>query len=217
MTNMPYWPEAAAALKPFSDRAEIGLHFNLTEGAALVHQDLFCKNNQLIVRAFTRRLDKQKIKDELLAQIDSFEKQLGFLPRFIDGHQHIHHLPVIRDALLDVYQQVFPNKNAYIRISANPLLKTLKQTLRNPKILIIALTGAYALQRRLVKLNIPHNKTFSGIYNLLPDNDYEQLFKLFLSEIDENGLIMCHPGLQSTDQSDEIRGARWNEYRYFSA
>ena len=43
--------------------------------------------------------------------ISTLIDHLGFAPDFIDGHQHIQQLPIIRDAILDVYLKFFPKKN----------------------------------------------------------------------------------------------------------
>ncbi len=218
MTNMPIWPAMARKLAALKGQVQVGLHFNLTEGQALSKrgQKLFTSINQLIPRAFLEKLSQSDVEEELSAQLEAFIQAFGSKPDFIDGHQHIHHLPIIRDALFNVYKRYYPHQEAWVRVSSNPLFSTLKVMSRCPKMLIITLTGALALKKMLVANKIPHNTTFSGSYDFSPTADYALLFSQFLKEVDEGGLIMCHPGLKS-DVDDPIYATRTKEWGYFNS
>jgi hypothetical protein len=48
------------------------------------------------------------------------------------------------------------------------------------KSFIITAGGALALKQRLQQLTIPHNNTFSGIYNFAQAANYSNFFKKFL-------------------------------------
>jgi predicted glycoside hydrolase/deacetylase ChbG (UPF0249 family) len=108
MVNTPYWNQAARELLPYQANLDIGLHFNLTEGAPLSAEyqakygDKFFGLSKTMLKAFLLQLDSRVIAAECLAQIDAFVAATGFLPHFIDGHQHVQHLPVVRRALLNV-------------------------------------------------------------------------------------------------------------------
>jgi chitin disaccharide deacetylase len=217
MTNRPDWVNAAKKLLLYKDKIALGLHINLTEGTTLSGQTQLIKTNQRwIIDTFLRRANKNDIKKELRCQLDAFVKGIGTLPDFIDGHQHIHHLPIIRDALIELINDNYPQEKPHVRIAANPFLKTLRQSLDTPKAMIIALTGAWQLRKQLIKNNIPFNTSFAGIYNLLPNSPYAQLFQRFLKDVDQHGLIMCHPGELSQDSSDSIAEARASELAYFA-
>jgi predicted glycoside hydrolase/deacetylase ChbG (UPF0249 family) len=151
-------------------------------------------------------------------QLDAFTKHFGQLPDYIDGHQHVQQFPVVRDALLEVYDEYFPNKEAYIRLSSNPYAKAATQSRRCPKMIVIALTGTSALRKQLIKRGIPHNKSFSGVYDFNPEADYGKLFQVFLSEVENKGLIMCHPCKAAEEnQNDPIALARMNEFNYLAS
>ena len=218
MTNMPIWPAMAKKLSALKGQAQVGLHFNLTEGQALSKkgQRLFTSINQLILRAFLRKLSQSDVEEELCAQLEAFIQAFGCTPDFIDGHQHIHHLPVIREALLKVYKKYYPDNKAWIRVSSNSLLSTLKVMPRCLKLLIITLTGALVLKKVLVNNKIPHNTSFSGSYDFSSSADYSKLFTQFLKEVDEGGVLMCHPGLKS-DVDDPIYATRIKEWHYFNS
>ena len=88
----------ARAKAPF----EAGLHFNLSEGAPL-SADLRDRwpvlpgLAQLLALALVRRLPLAAIGAEFRAQVDAFAEGLGRAPAFIDGHQHVHALPGVRE------------------------------------------------------------------------------------------------------------------------
>lgn len=219
MTTSPYWPAHAALLKPYVDTIDVGLHFNLTEGQGLVDnsQLVFTPIGKLLITAFLGRLNYQAITNEFSAQLKQFNDYFGKMPDFIDGHQHVHHLPIIREAILSVYQQqlqVMTHK-PYLRISSNDYLTCLQDYKNFPKTQIICFTGAMRLKKRLQQLNIPHNQNFAGIYNFSQSQNYRNFFLYFIKQIKHSGLIMCHPGCASSDVSDPLNQSRVNEYNYF--
>ncbi len=85
---------------------ERGLHFNLTEGRPLSRELLrvwgrFPTLPKLIARAHLSALPRAALRAEFDAQFDAFVAATGAPPRFVDGHQHVHHLPVVRNVVLD--------------------------------------------------------------------------------------------------------------------
>jgi predicted glycoside hydrolase/deacetylase ChbG (UPF0249 family) len=145
---------------------------------------------------------------ELNAQLDEFQGALGCLPRFIDGHQHVHQFPVIRDALVGVYEERLRHHQAYIRV--------INGKSHHLKMAVIKTMGTTALTGLLKKKSIPYNTSFSGLYSFSDAANYDKYFPLFLAEIGDKGLIMCHPGLPSSLSSDAIRIARSFEYQYLA-
>lgn len=219
LTNFTNWAHAATKLNPLAGHIDIGLHLNFTEGKALnsSSQSLFSSLNPLIIRSHLRLLNRKKIKQEINAQLDQFEQCLGRSPDFIDGHQHIHQLPLIREELLAIYQERFPDKAIMIRVASNPLIASIKQSAYCLKTLIITLTGALQLKKRLEQLNIPHNTSFAGIYDLKPSNNYAKHFERFVSEVNTGGLIMCHPADGSDTKDDVIAKTRQQEFDFFTS
>lgn len=220
MVNSPYWQAHAAWLMPYQSQIDIGLHFNLTEGAPLSrafkqrYGDTFLSLSTMLRRAFFRQLDQAALSAECHAQVDRFYEVMGFLPRFIDGHQHVHQFPIIRTALLEVYSKRLQSQAVYVRlVRGAPLSTSLKK-------MIIYNMGGKAFAQQLKLRHIPHNQTFSGIYSfkdLANDSThYRALFQDFLAEIGDGGMIMCHPGLLSDHPLDAIASARYAEYCYFS-
>jgi len=209
LTNSPYWLTAVEKLKNYRGVIDLGLHFNLTEGLALNSREKLPVISTLIFKAYTKQLKQIEIEAELRAQIQAFIQGVGQLPDYIDGHQHIHQLPIIRDAVIKVYQEFYPDNQAYIRV-LNFQPRGIKET-------ILSLLGSQKLKRLLDQFDIPHNSTFSGIYSFTCKTAYESLFKGFIQRSKSQGIIMCHPGFISDEYPDPIAAIRIQEYNYLNS
>lgn len=213
LTTAPEWQHAAKALLPFNNKVDIGLHFNLTEGKLLTPGIKTMPLAKLIMRAYWRLLDAAKIEAELNAQLDAFSAAMGRLPDFLDGHQHIHQLPVIRNVVFKVYEQRLRQQGSYIRCVYDERLFMQKPDIKK---FAIQLLGAGRFKRELIKRNIPHNTGFSGIYSFKDAARYAQIFPFFLRNISDRGIIMCHPGYLADVGEDKIVSARSYEFNYFA-
>ncbi|KAK3083606.1 hypothetical protein FSP39_000192 [Pinctada imbricata] len=94
---------------------KIGLHFNITEGkplsnesevkSLLNHNGSFISKGELFQRASEKIVDLRKVRLELERQIERFEELMGYLPVHVDGHQHCHILPGIRELFAEVLSE----------------------------------------------------------------------------------------------------------------
>lgn len=222
MTNSPYWTVHGPWLKTFVGEVDIGLHLNFTEGnpltpaLSLTDHGQFIALPKLLIQAQLGKLNTQAITTEINAQLDQFITVMGKLPDFVDGHQHIHHFPMIREVLLKTYKDRLQANGRYLRSVAykNGLLSL------SLKKLALQITGAHHFQQQLIKQNIPHNNSFSGVYHFKDDINYRSLFLGFLAEIKNGGLIMCHPGLATDNTAtdhDPISKNRAIEFQYLAS
>ncbi len=223
MTNSETWPESAAWLIPFKDQVDIGVHLNFTEGKPLSKEfrqrygEQFFPLSRLLLRTQLRWVDKQVFIAEIQAQLDRFIECIGKLPDFIDGHQHVHQFPVMREALLEVYEQRLRGTGCYIRsVYVDNVWQRFHET-GSLKQFIIQWSGARALKQALIKQNIPHNLSFAGIYDFAAEGSFAAKFEYFLKETNDGGLIMCHPGFVETGTTDPIYQTRPSEYHYFAS
>ncbi len=201
MTNSPYWQQLSSDLKKYQHQVAIGLHFNLTQNFPGLPAPYSLK--KLIIYSTLRMINKKTIKDIFEKQIDLFVKEIGRLPDFIDGHQHIHQFPMIRDIVLNFAKE----NNCFVRLA--------KPENNNLKSHIINLLGANTTLKKLTALKIKYNPSFSGVYDF--NSNYRQHFISFLNAISNNGFIMAHPGDLSDDPLDPIRHARVKELHYFES
>ncbi len=223
MTNMPCWKEDAQLLKPLFCKADIGLHFNLTEGEALcvnpfdIHNKSFSSLAKVMADTLLHRISRHTIEAELNAQLDAFIEMTGCMPDFIDGHQHIHQLPVVRDALINVYRQRFSGHLCYIRV-VSPLISATRQLLSKQRLkeFVIKVTGSWRMQTITKKRGIPCNSSFAGVYDFAHADKFELLMDSWLSAAKDGTLIMCHPGFGDTEE-DPISRSRLIEYEFLQS
>ena len=108
MTTSPHWPSHATWLARVRGHIATGLHLNLTLGAPLRPMATLAPNRrfgtigEMTARALLGRIDRTELRAEIERQLAAFESELGFAPDHVDGHQHVHVLPVVRTVLLDV-------------------------------------------------------------------------------------------------------------------
>lgn len=132
------------------------------------------------------------------------------LPDYLDGHQHVHTLPVVRDALFDAAAQHWsgPTK-PYLR--APDRLGDAGDSQGKGIILKTVCTGFAGMAGRH---GLATPAWFGGLYSLTAQADFPGLIRSWLQHCPDGSLIMCHPGLPPDDASDPIGAARQREYRY---
>ena len=90
---------------------ELGLHVNLTEGPALGGPAPTLTDEAGRLRGpkdavWVRALDGAEVRAEVLAQWQRL-LELGCEPTHVDGHNHVHVLPLVREALLELDPSLF--------------------------------------------------------------------------------------------------------------
>jgi predicted glycoside hydrolase/deacetylase ChbG (UPF0249 family) len=215
LANAKAWPGEAPRLADLPGDVDVGLHFNLTEGEPLSaelrrHWPHLPDLPRLIVQAHLRRLPRAALAAELAAQWAAFSTATRRGPAFVDGHQHVHHLPIVREVLLDA-------------IARAPAGTAVRNTGRVPgpgfalKRALIAGTGGRALLRRLLALGVPHNAALLGVYDFAAA-DYRAWMTRWLAAVPADGaLLFCHPGDADVAVDDAIAAARPREAAYLGS
>jgi predicted glycoside hydrolase/deacetylase ChbG (UPF0249 family) len=208
----------AERLGPASE-CELGLHFNLTEGVPL-SADLarvwpeLPRLERLILLAHLRQLPRTALAVELRAQRDAFTAAVGRPPAYIDGHQHVHDLPVVRDVLLALLDA------ERAPVAPRPAIRNTGH-IAGPghgwKRMLIERTGGRALQHQLEARGIRHNSVLLGVYDFA-DPDYRTLVRGWLAAAPAHGgMVFCHPNAGAVSSSDAIGEARRREAAYLSS
>ncbi|HEY1392037.1 MAG TPA: ChbG/HpnK family deacetylase, partial [Methylibium sp.] len=96
MVQAPGWPAQARSLAAES-RIDLGLHLNFTQPFP---EASAWPLSQVMRRAWLRGFARDWLEAQIDAQIEAFANHAGRLPDHIDGHQHVHQFPQIREALL---------------------------------------------------------------------------------------------------------------------
>jgi chitin disaccharide deacetylase len=204
MVNYPEFGDDARALKSFIGRADLGLHFSLTDSRSISSVALEC---HLRPPPFSMMLDAVE------RQVEIFSNAMGILPDYIDGHQHVHVLPVVRDAVVNVAKRV----GAYTRVPWEPINQAMWH---RPA----PLESAYLARasRALAKLargaGIPTNHGFRGVRTFREKIPFSDLFRAMIAGAGEGCLVMCHPGHIDAmlGGRDSVLEPRADEWSYFS-
>ena len=198
MTGSAHWPDEAQLLKPLDGLADIGLHITLTEQKPLTTLPKLAPDGKLpgveplIKRAWTGRLDRREIEQELNAQYDAFVTAFGRAPDFLDGHHHSHQLPVIRDVVLDLWRNRMGGQG-WVRSCWESPLALYRRGVDQVRASIIALLGR-EWHRMMIRHGVPHNQSFRGVYDLTDRVPFETLFAAFTHAPAPRTLVMVHPG-----------------------
>jgi predicted glycoside hydrolase/deacetylase ChbG (UPF0249 family) len=213
--------DALAALNSGTSRAAIGLHVTLTApfrplsaGYRPPQGGAFPSLGETLRAAFSRRLDPQALAAEVKAQINAFVEAFGRPPDFIDGHQHVHLFPQIRDAVLTVAKDEAPH--AWLRQCGPPSL--LRALAADRKALFLGFLSR-AFRRRARRLGVRTNPAFAGTYNFRTDANFAALFPTFLAQLPVDSVVMCHPGIVDDElkRIDPLTHAREREYALFAS
>jgi predicted glycoside hydrolase/deacetylase ChbG (UPF0249 family) len=216
LTSSPRWLEAARLITPeIRQAADIGVHLDFTQFAKSSRKTL----GILILRSLLRTLSQKEIASNIHHQLDQYELALRTPPDYIDGHQHIHQLPQIRDSLLEIILKRYSTQLPWIRIAAPPLRFGFKGK-------IIGLLGSSALRKKANVLGFKYTSQLLGVYNFEGNTeDYRERFENWMhyanhASPQERIALMCHPAIvsyaQPSDIDDPISNARIREYTFFA-
>ncbi|RZI79858.1 MAG: ChbG/HpnK family deacetylase [Rubrivivax sp.] len=203
LTLSPRWPQAAAQLDA-DVRAccHLGLHLDLTEFAA-PRQPL----GGLILKACARGLDEPALRQTIAEQLDRFEAALGQAPDYVDGHQHVHQLPQVRQCLVAELCRRYPaGVRPWVRISdAGPA--------QGWKGRLIAALGSAPLRALARREGLRTTDRLLGVYDFEGDADrYLARLSRWLPNARGVSALMCHPAAR-LDPADPLGPARFAEYQ----
>ena len=167
--------------------ASLGLHLDFTSSLAHAHQHGERTVATTILAAWAGRLDRRRTREAIRYQLQRYQELTGALPEFVDGHEHVHQFPVIREALFEVLAEAAPGRQICIR-------NTLPLSWRGGKAALIAALGAGGMLRLAQRAGYYYNTDFYGVYDLSPRADLARCWRnWFASQRVSGALAMCHP------------------------
>lgn len=195
---------------------QCGLHLNFTE--ALGGASMCLPLGQLIRACWARRLEPAALAQEIARQLDRYEEVMGRMPDYVDGHQHVHQFPQIREALLQELQRRYspPGRLPWLRCTRAAPQPGVAPAIRM-KAHLIALLGSGRLERLARQRGFRMNRGFLGVYGFRGGaRGYAALLRQWLAAAREGDLIMCHPATAGVP-GDPLGGQRRAEYEAWSA
>jgi len=202
MVVFPEFAQDGPLLRPYLGKADIGLHFTLTTDRPLF---------SVLFAGWLRRLNPKDIRAELTRQVNTFMSVVGAPPAYIDGHQHVHLLPIVREAVIEGAQRI----GAYVRLTREPIDQAM---LRRPaRVDSVYLSWAAHPLERLAKMHgVPTNCGFRGVRSFKEKAPFRDLFRSMISDAANGSIVMCHPGHvdEALRSRDPIRHQREEEFAY---
>ena len=199
MTGSEHFGPDGPLLNDFRGHTDVGIHLTLTDARPIGPMPALVSDGRLptfpaLLKASIRgRLDRAEIAAEFERQIDAFLDVMKRPPDFIDGHHHVHQLPHVRDAVLEVTSRRLHDAPVWIRACDEPAINIFRRNIDISKALAIGWFGR-SLRRKAALFDIPCNTGFSGIYDLIGRVPYVHLFETFIRYLRPGALVMCHPG-----------------------
>lgn len=205
MVLSPAWTEWAPALRDRQGMADYGLHLDLNEFAPYApDRDL----KGWISASYLHRLQAAQVLGWVEQQLDAFEAAMKSAPAYLDGHQHLHQLPVVRDAVLSAVTRRYGDSCA--------LRSTRSRSWRGLKAAIIAGLGESGLRRGARRSGLRMNLDFAGVYAFGPETVLPEFVANCLASLPDAGLLMIHPGRGDMgSRPDAIRAARVRERAFW--
>ena len=221
LVGAPAWKGGAHGLRRLdAEGLDVGLHLDLTEYPLLPGSRKPLRS--LIAASFTRQLDRQALRAEIQAQLNTFEAAIGHGPAFVDGHQHVHQFPVVRAELLAELDHRYGGQPPWIRSTRRAPHRGAQgahgvQRANAFKATSIEWLGARGLSALARKLGIQQNRRLLGVYDFQGGPErYRTLLRTWLAAAGDADLLMCHPGIR-VNHSDSLNAARDSEYQVLSS
>lgn len=214
MVGAAHWRGSGEALAACAEaKADIGLHLDLTETPLRTSRQAL---PILILRSHAHGLPPRALREEIEGQLDAFEAVLRRPPDYVDGHQHVHQLPQVRDALVEVLQRRYPDSRPWLRSTrhATNLLRPAGQPRAAAlKPWIIEALGAAGLARLAARHGHRQNARLLGVYDFSGGPAaYRAWLQTWLNAARDGDLLMCHAAMESV-VGDPIGIARHDEWR----
>ena len=212
--------DALEMLNSGETRAAVGLHVTLTapfkpmsNAFAPLRDGAFLPINEMMRLAMTRRLAPEPFTIEIATQLQAFLSAFGHLPDFVDGHQHVHLLPIVRDAFLKVVAEIAPT--AWVRQCGRARGG---RVLHDAKSLVLDVLSL-GFKAQAARAGLATNPAFAGAYAFTPKARFPRIFPRFLKGLPDGGLIMCHPGFvdQALQSLDPVTTLREHEFAFFNS
>ena len=190
-----------------------GLHLNMTE--PLEGKEFYQPLSRLLLNCYSRRIDPRIITHEIELQLDAFEAAFGKAPDYVDGHEHVHQFPLIRDCLVDVLLRRYSGRLPWLRSTLPGKLSGIPLPYRM-KAWLIGYLGANSLRNLASRFGFCMNARLLGVYDFTGgEKHYLELLENWLAGALANDLLMCHPA-KTADPSAGHGQQRVAEYSVLS-
>ncbi|MGD0190037.1 MAG: ChbG/HpnK family deacetylase [Rhizomicrobium sp.] len=204
MTVYPEFEIDGPMLAPWIGKADLGLHFTLTADRPV---------STVMRQAYLGRLNQVALEAELQLQLDRFRTVLGRPPDYIDGHQHVHLYPGIRELVVRAAQRM----GIYVRSTHDPINFAMAWRPSPVESAFLA-WSARPLERLISRAGLRTNRGFRGARTFRETVPYRLLFRRIIAGATDCSIVMCHPGHADSVlvSRDGVTHAREEEFSYLA-
>lgn len=194
-----HWQTTAPRLLVHRQHLSIGLHLDLTLGPPLgpmprlAPKGKYPSLRNLSFMSLAGLLDQNEIEAEIARQLDAFEQVLGFPPDHIDGHQHVHALPRVRQALFAVVTRRYLTQPPLLRDPGDTPDKIKARGMAVKKAMLVRLL-ARGFGEAARQAGLPTNSGFSGFSDFNLKMPYSTELNACIQQPGPRHILMCHPG-----------------------
>lgn len=206
MVRRDFWLPGSRLLRQLDPRrVDIGLHLDLSfpGRASQPERTLW----DLILASYLGLLSVDRIRSEIRGQLDRFEDSMGRAPAFVDGHRHVHQLPIVSGTLIAELKQRYRQSPPWLRSTAPEA----GHALPHSKADVIHALGGKALLQMARRHEVPMSNRLLGVYDFSRPFDYGTALTHWLQVSRTGDVLMCHP---SAGESPSVPhgAARRREY-----
>jgi predicted glycoside hydrolase/deacetylase ChbG (UPF0249 family) len=221
MMASPFWETEAPKLAARDHAVDLGLHLVLTDQQPLTTMPRLAPAGRLpaigaLIRgAYLGSLPQIEIEAEIAAQLERFTMALGRAPDFVDGHQHAHLLPGVREAVLGITRSVAPR--AWVRQCADRPGSMIRHRVALPKAILIGFLSR-GMTAAVRDRGLRTNPGFRGVLDYGAGRELAAAMPRFLASARPGLLVMCHPGEVDPhlENRDPLVAARARELAYLA-
>lgn len=221
MTGFPEWPIAARRLRDLPSGTAIGLHLTLTDQIAatglssLAPEGRLPSFGRLAAMTATSAKAHEAALVELDAQFERFVEATGRVPDFVDGHQHVHFLPVARQWLATLAKQVDHARLPFVR-GAPATRHAPREVFVKATIARQLATGFDAFARAA---GFVPWRPLAGFYRWERPGGFVDALRAGLASLPTGAVFMCHPGRvdRVLEERDRLLGPREVEFDYLAS
>lgn len=200
VTTLPRWREDARRLQAVRDKVSVGLHLNFTVGAPLGPMPRLAPEGRLpppgalLRKIASRAIDWEEVRAETLRQVEAFERETGFKPDHVDGHQHMHAMPIMRRGVLQALSDAFPGPSKPLVRDPGDRAYSIAGRGGEMAKAFMAAGATYGLKFLARRRGFPVNRGFSGFSQFDTSRLYDIEIAAALRMTGAGHMVMCHPG-----------------------
>lgn len=219
ITVFPEWMAQANLLRQqaLRSKSQIGLHLTLTDfrpASGSGDDEPMPKLRRLLISNLSSTLRRDQIEVELDMQLERFIEGIGKLPDFIDGHQHVHFLPIVR-RWLETRIDRLRHDNRLPWLRGAPSIALAGGTRMKTKVAVIRML-ANGFDRQMSAAGYVVRGPLIGFYDWRKPNRFSDVLHLIKKVPPHGAVLMCHPGWvdETLTRRDKMVTARPYEFEW---